>query len=78
MHGGWRTTIASLKPIFSNALFHSSTPAVTDARKFNGMFLSNQNTMGCFGGDNGAAASCFSSRQRAMWCRRGLKVTSLL
>ena len=36
------TTIASLKPMRSKALFHSSTPAVMLARYFSGMLRSSQ------------------------------------
>ena len=40
---GWTFTwIASLKPMRSNALFHSSTPSVMGLRYFSGMFRSIQ------------------------------------
>ena len=36
------TTMAFLNPAFSNALFHSSTPSLTDLRYLSGIFLSSQ------------------------------------
>jgi hypothetical protein len=36
------TTMASLKPIFSKALFHSKMPLLIDARYFTGMLRSSQ------------------------------------
>src|SRR3982751_3233351 len=37
LSGCTSTRIASLKPIFSNALFHSSTPAVIEVRYLTGI-----------------------------------------
>jgi len=53
-----------LKPIFSNALFHSSTPAVITARYLNGTVRSIQKTIGLTGSESAASGSFFSRRQR--------------
>ena len=49
------TTIASLNPIFSNALFHSRMPSRTAGRYFSGTVRSIQNTIGSFGSETSAA-----------------------
>ncbi len=62
---GWIFTwIASLKPMRSKALFHSSTPSAIAWRYFTGMSLSSQYTMGFTGSESAALGSFFSSRQR--------------
>jgi hypothetical protein len=76
---GWISArIASLKPIFSNALFHSSTPAMIGARYFTGTERSIQKTIGRTGSDSAAAGSFFSSRQRFTKRCRGVRCRSLL
>jgi hypothetical protein len=60
--GCCRATMASLKPMRSKALFHSSTPAMMLGRYRGGMFLSSQNTIGLTGSDSAAAGSFFSRR----------------
>ena len=46
----WRTSMASRKPIFSNALFHSRMPSRTEARYSSGTDFSIQKTIFFFGG----------------------------
>ena len=58
------TRIASLKPMRSKALFHSSTPAFTVSRYSTGTLRSSQKTIGLTGSESGAAGSFFSSLQR--------------
>jgi hypothetical protein len=58
------TRIAPLKPIASNALFHSRTPAATAARYLSGIVRSSRKVIGLTGSDSSACASFFSSRQR--------------
>ena len=48
----WRTSMASRKPIFSNALFHSRMPSRTEARYSSGTDFSIQNTIFFLGGDS--------------------------
>ncbi len=58
------TTIAFVKPIRSNALFHSRMPSATVSRYATGTLRSIQKTIGCFGSDIAAVGSFFSRRQR--------------
>ena len=76
---GWTSTrIAFLKPIFSNALFHSRTPAVIAARYLNGTVRSIQKTIGLTGSESAASGSFFSRRQRLTKRWRGVRCRSLL
>ena len=63
LSGCTSTWIASLKPMRSNALFHSRMPSLIGSRYLTGMLRSSQNTIGCFGSDSAADGSFFSSRQ---------------
>ena len=56
--------MAAVKPIFSNALFHSNTADRTVSRYGSGTLRSIQKVMGLTGSDNSAAGSFFSKRQR--------------
>ena len=62
-----RTAIASRKPIFSNALFHSRMPSSTYGRYSCGTVSSTHQTICFFGGESLALGSAFSSRQRLIW-----------
>ncbi len=70
--------MASLKPAFSKALFHSRMPSVTAWRYFSGTLRSTQKVMGSFGAETAAAGSFFSRRQRlTKWVRSLGEVSSV-
>ncbi len=58
------TTIAFLKPAFSNALFHSRMPWRIGSRCFSGISLLSQKVIGFTGSETSAPGSFFSRRQR--------------
>ena len=78
LSGCTSTCTAFLKPIFSKALFHSSTPAVIGARYFSGIVRSSQKVIGLTGSDIAAAGSFFSRRQRLTKRWRGVRERSSL
>ena len=59
--------MAFLKPIFSNALFHSRMPSSTAGRYFSGTVASMYQMICFLGGESSAFGSTFSSRQRLIW-----------
>ncbi len=56
--------MASMKPIFSKALFHSRIPSRTYWRYSRGTVRSIQKMIGCLGGDFSASGFVFSRFQR--------------
>ena len=72
------TTIASLKPMRSKALFHSRMASATTPRYFSGTLRSIQKVIGFTGSDNSACGSFFSRRQRSTMRTRGERATSSL
>jgi hypothetical protein len=72
------TCRASLKPTFSNALFHSRMPRRIGSRYRSGISLPRTKRMGFFGVESAAAGSLFSRRQRCTYQRTGEKRESSL
>ncbi len=73
-----RTAIASTKPIFSNALFHSRMPFSTYGRYSIGTVSSMYQTICFLGGESSALGSAFSSRQRLIWRTKLVSGSALL